>query len=472
VVSNHAQEANLFDFSCKTDNDGNCIIAFADIRFGTHDIFVYKISADGQQLWGDDGIRLSNHPEGEYKPALCITAGNNAIVSWTETNAETGDHLIMAAIDEEGSLLWGLGNVDWAPDDDYNYAQPALVATTDGDFILIFSRNTGPGWSVNRCIYAQRLDMHSNTIWPEEAAITILGGMPGWDKLNIKEDDQGGFYVAWNDDRELDNIMESYIQHVNASGDLLFTPNGLIAGSKPVSHKFNPMIAGENNQHEVFIFWKQVNCEREEACLYGQRISEDGIKLWPAYGQEIIPEGTDFYMLTGCDLQDNLSYIFYNTVDPSGEDMRIRAISVDYKGDLAWDMDYLSVSEVPKVVINPDLSEFFEGQWVLVWSDTRAPEYDLYAQNITQEGSIGIPTGIVEPQWRDVLIYPNPCSDWINIDQKGYQRLSISDISGRIITMMEIDTRTISVETNFLTPGFYLLELYGESNFTKLIEVR
>ena len=466
IVSHNTQEETLYDYSCCTDNDENCVIAFSDSRGGTLDIYVYKISAGGEPLWGENGIRLSHHPEWEFKPALCVTSDNTAVVAWTEMDAFSGDHLVMAAVEEDGSLPWGLSNINWAPDGEYSYLLPSLVATESGNFIVVYSKASGPPWSVTRYIYAQRLDLHGNLKWDQEAPVSALAGPPAWDNFNLKEDGQGGFFIAWHEDREQDKIMESYVQHVDPDGNFRFPDNGLKVGDRPMSHKYYPVVAGQNAANEIFVFWVQMNYEvmmkdaKGDESLWGQRIAADGTLLWSEEGTEIIPTG-DFYILSDCDLQDNISYIFYNTIGNDPEDIRIRACSVDDKGNPAWESDYLSISEVPRQVIAPVLSDFADGQWVMFWSDSRVPTLDLYAQNINQDGTIGIPTGIVDPDPRKVSVYPNPCHDRFHIYQEKYNRIGLSDLSGRIIYDKEIKAGTSSFDISSLTPGIYILSLSG-----------
>ena len=55
VVSNHPQETWVTDFDMKTDHQDNAIIVFNDIRHGNWDVFVYKVSPDGEMLFGADG---------------------------------------------------------------------------------------------------------------------------------------------------------------------------------------------------------------------------------------------------------------------------------------------------------------------------------------------------------------------------------------------------------------------------------
>jgi hypothetical protein len=56
------------DYSLVVDHDGNAVVSFADIRNGNPDLVVYKISQDGEQLFGDDGILVTETVSVEFFP--------------------------------------------------------------------------------------------------------------------------------------------------------------------------------------------------------------------------------------------------------------------------------------------------------------------------------------------------------------------------------------------------------------------
>jgi hypothetical protein len=68
VVSDHPQNTWVADYSLVVDHDGNAVVSFADIRNGNPDLVVYKISQDGEQLFGDDGILVTETVSEEFFP--------------------------------------------------------------------------------------------------------------------------------------------------------------------------------------------------------------------------------------------------------------------------------------------------------------------------------------------------------------------------------------------------------------------
>lgn len=466
VVSNHIQDLMLTDLAAVADIEGNCVIAFSDLRNGSLDVYVYKISPDGQFLYGEDGIRLSDNSGEEFSPVLCMTTDNSAIVSWIEENAETGNQFVMAAIDNGGNLLWNDGRITWVPDGDYSYANPYLVTSGNGEFIVIFSRNSGPPWSPFRLLYAQRIDFFGDPVWQQEAIINEAGGLSAWDILNIKTDDQGGFYVAWNDDRDLDQVNDSFIQHVDASGNTFFEPNGMQV-STSFAHKCLPLVAGYNDNNDIYVFWTQTKITKDdEPALFGQRISASGARLWTGNGKEIIPNDKGFYMLDGCDVRNNLSYIFFEMYGDDITDRRIRAKCLDPDGNSAWDFEHISVSEVRKEAHHQFVSDYSGGQWIMVWSDTRDTVFDLYAQNINEDGSIGNPTGINEHDQQQVDVYPNPCHETLNISQTGYHQIHILNMAGQVVMEENIKEGVNSIKVGNLNPGIYIIKLTGQKGTT------
>jgi hypothetical protein len=368
----------------------------------------------------------------------------------------------MSAIDQDGNLLWNTGRITWIPEDDYSYESPSLLPTNDGNFIIIYKISTGPGWGDSRFVYAQRLDMSGRTVWQEEAHINDVGGLTLWDKLSIKADNEGGFFVAWDDDRDHDQLREAFIQHVDASGNLLFMLNGLLVSTE-YAQRFYPVVAGSNDENEIFVYWKQTLIGKIGSdALFGQRISQGGTRMWTDKGKRIISPDMGLAWILGCDFRNNLSFLFYVMYGTNPGDQRIRSKCIDKQGNPAWESDSLSVSESQKEITLTFVSDYSEGEWILAWTEIKDSIEDLYAQNVNENGSIGNTTGIGEYDQQEIDIYPNPCHETLNISQNGYQQLYLINLAGQVVLEKKITQGATTLDVSGLNPGVYILKLGGQ----------
>jgi hypothetical protein len=79
-------------------------------------------------------------------------------------------------------------------------------------------------------------------------------------------------------------------------------------------------------------------------------------------------------------------------------------------------------------------------------------------------------SGIPEERLSDLMIYPNPASEWVNLKtqfltgKNAY--VSVSDLSGRILLSQEVPegVNEFRISVSRLTPGSYLLSLSDENN--------
>ena len=76
------------------------------------------------------------------------------------------------------------------------------------------------------------------------------------------------------------------------------------------------------------------------------------------------------------------------------------------------------------------------------------------------QGAAGI--NAVENNPAQVLIYPNPTQNVININYPGLKRIEILDVNGKLITSFNTSEKTISVSD--IRPGEYSVRIYSAQN--------
>ncbi|RLD86641.1 MAG: hypothetical protein DRJ09_11590, partial [Bacteroidetes bacterium] len=101
LISNHLQNSWLSDWDLTTDNTGNCVLAFNDVRDGNANVYAYKISSSGNFEWGVDGIALTSATEDEYAPKICVDGQNNTLVTW-ERPVSPHTQVVLQKIEPDG----------------------------------------------------------------------------------------------------------------------------------------------------------------------------------------------------------------------------------------------------------------------------------------------------------------------------------------------------------------------------------
>jgi hypothetical protein len=125
---------------------------------------------------------------------------------------------------------------------------------------------------------------------------------------------------------------------------------------------------------------------------------------------------------------------------------------------------------IPNVFDGPNPMVTYENEGVygvsLIISDGVSDNSFTLDEVIVVEDCSGIP----EEKLSDLMIYPNPASEWVNLKtqfltgKNAY--VSVSDLSGRILLSQEVPegVNEFRISVSRLTPGSYLLSLSDDNN--------
>ena len=153
LISDNTQETWLTDWDMTVDQADHAILVWTDIRTGSNDIFAYRISPDGDFVWGDDGLQLSTGSAFDAAPKVTVTNAGNAVFAW---QAETV--IIRQKISPDGTLLWGDNGITMSGANTFSW--PQLLPVGDDDVIMKFFEDTPPVWAPTRHVFAQRYDQN------------------------------------------------------------------------------------------------------------------------------------------------------------------------------------------------------------------------------------------------------------------------------------------------------------------------
>ena len=99
-----------------------------------------------------------------------------------------------------------------------------------------------------------------------------------------------------------------------------------------------------------------------------------------------------------------------------------------------------------------------EGQLCVVETNSEGCSGDIACINVT------ITNGINESDLDQILIYPNPTSDILNVELDGSNLISIYDITGRVVIQTLIQDKGM-IDVNSLQKGTYLIKSIGDYPF-------
>jgi IPT/TIG domain len=395
-------------------NDGNYgyFVVWQDQRDTEtrgRDIYAQHFDYAGVPQWGENGIVVCDSENLEYYPKVTLDGAGGIIVAWyvseesvfaQRINADgiaqwqdpvlvipdeecgwivsdgDGGAIIMGRygtanrVASDGSLPWGEDGVEFGPDADY---YPKLISDGAGGAILV--------WVEDSEVAVQQVNSAGELMWNEGAPV-LLTDTGGGECPRIVSDSSGGAIVIWDEYR--DDIYSLFAQRVDSGGVAQWTANGVLV-TDDYYDSYDHGLASDG-AGGAFVTWADSDGDN----LYARRIGSDGTLAWDEPVQ--LTDTDDFY--------DNSDSPRKTIEDGSGgcitvwvnDSYEVRAQRVDGNGDPVWTDGGKVLSNAegadpscPRIVSNSQ-------GWgaVAVWSDSRNGSADIYMQNISADGVLGL----------------------------------------------------------------------------------
>ena len=161
LVSNQPSGTATFVFNVCTDIFNNLVIAFQYEVAGTLKAVVTKVNTDGVLPWGE-GVVLG---EG-LAPYPAISKTNEVVVSWNNNSPST---TYIQKITNTGTIAWSSPIVLTVGTSNTTRAQ--IVCNSNGDFTVVFQRRS---FGISTTLYAQRYTDSGLAIWSAPVQISNM----------------------------------------------------------------------------------------------------------------------------------------------------------------------------------------------------------------------------------------------------------------------------------------------------------
>ncbi len=472
LISDNEAMSWLTDWDMAIDQDDHAILVFQDIRTGPNNIYAYRISPGGEFVWGEDGLALSNNDAFEAAPKVCITNAGNTVFAW-----QSDDVIIVQKVTSDGTLLWGDTGITISGSDTYSW--PQLLPVGDDDVIMKYFNDSGPTWSPTRHVYAQRYDMDGNAVWAEAAVISNAGGISAWTQVfPFVNDGNDGFFIAWHDDRDNNNLASIFVQHIDNAGQPVFQDNGVEVSLSPGMNHFYANLALPQGSDDIFVYWNEMNGNQDQKGIYGQKVSSSGERLWTDNGKAIVEVSSANLSPMAARAANTDMVVFYEDYFDAVS-TAVKAMKIDVDGNFVWPDEVVTMSSVQSAKIHPDIGSLHNGQWVAVWGDERNADRDIYGQNIQMDGTLGPveiqgdlevhpDTVIMDTVPWDYVLVVNSTPDTVTIEYATFT-FGICEVinpgpSGFPYVMASGDSLTIEI---FVVPGSNIA--YYEMDYLQLV---
>lgn len=332
------------------DSEGNCIVAVSDQRNASDrecSVTAYKVSPTGEQLWGEDGVAVSDamHPVGYVACMRLVEMDDHSIVfAWQESDGQDTNNVCLQRISKDGKAQWGTSKI-WNEGQTCTY--PYLVPSEDNTCILVYARTE------SAILYAVKLDFECESVWGKEVRVYRggWGSVPLWTQLEVKSSGDGGALIAWSDDRAGTNIESPYISYVTSDGELGFegvsdeSDCKLYYGEDGV-RSLGVTAAPASDGSGFVAMWRLVGGGNQSyQGIMAQKVSKSGELLWGDEAVTIFPIDVASYGYMSCQPTTDGGMMGFYEQYFAWNDQQCLAVRLDKDGDFVWKDGSMALSK-------------------------------------------------------------------------------------------------------------------------------
>ena len=406
------------------DDTGKAFVVWEDQRNGERSILGQKLNTAGTLLWTlDRPVHYSTGTVDQSRAALAVDATNTATVVWVDKRNENVT-LYAQRISNKGTLLWehemqvNTINLPTVGYHDFGYTDidVAVDVNVDGEAAVAWTSCDSEGGCD---IYVQQLDAQGNRLWPTEAKVGVDSA-----SVDVAILGNNDVYVVW---------AGVYVQKLDANGTKRWADAVNVGdGRLPAIDLYE--------DGDVLICWSQ-----NEEEIYTQRVDSVGATVWSTptilgacgffacdksvsidsrNGDVVIAWAYDYHTSKVQKLDSSGQFVWAEDLEIDGvfpqivmnilgdlatvtEDMQLEVDGNTWRHDLLahlFDENGQALWLNPKMVnapeggiaeagtydvalMRPEASINTDGDLVVIWTDYRNGNRDIYSQSLNSYGN-------------------------------------------------------------------------------------
>ena len=360
------------DYGLDVDLFGNAVLAFRDDRFGGTQVTMALVDPNGVLVWGAGGVQLTNTTAFVAVPRVCGTTDGNHIAAWAENN-----ELHIQKVDLAGVKQWANDLVLQTAGS--NLAPSDLHAADNGSFIVSMVKSGS--FASPRHLWAQKFDAAGVVMWgAQPVPVFDSGSLQIGNYPTFVGDGSGGAVFGWYANAP---SLECRAQRLDVTGVEQFPHNG-VAAATTAADRVNPSVAFSPSTLTTFLVYTESSGPQERVAA--QCFDVQGNRLWGTAGAAITNYGAlDTASTLALVVQGDLMAFW--TEAPGFSQDQIMAARLDALGAVV--VSPFVVSSVPASKYRVQAKNSSVGFPILAWNDDGVGSFDVLAQNVLPNGTLG-----------------------------------------------------------------------------------
>lgn len=419
-----------------TDGLSGAYVVWQDGRSGTYDIYVQHFNREGREMWTPGGINICSAVADQVTPALCNDGANGIFVVWSDRRNMGNYDLYAQRLNNAGVPQWTANGVVVCNAALDQTVPKVLIGGTNSASIVWCDSRNGAG---NSDIYAQLINGSGVEQWTSNGEV-ICNATGDQNAPAIISNSGTNIVVAWEDYRS-GSTSDLYAQRFNSTGAMTWAANGVpvsVAALQQSEVKLATDFSGN-----IFFAWTDMRNGNLNLDIYCQKLSSAGVAQWTTDGVVVCSassyqeapgighDGNGGVTLTWSDRRSGTNYdiymqnlnssgvptltangiavctapgnqanarmiasngvgVFVTWADARGSNTDIYAQYYYLTGVAQWATDGILISSASGNQSAPIIIAKSSAA-IIMWSDTRNGNNDIYIQNVCSSGLLGTP---------------------------------------------------------------------------------
>ncbi len=350
-----------------SDGTGGAIITWQDKRVDPMgDAYAQRINATGVPQWTSDGVVVCTASYNQQDIRICSDGAGGAIITWRDLRTMVDLWLYAQRINNLGAPQWTANGLQISTID-LDSGSYRIESDGSGGAIITFIHYTA--FETWNDIYAQRINAAGAPQWTATgvAVCTATGNQAD---PHICSDGSGGAIITWQDPRSGTDL---YAQRINAAGTPQWTGNGT-AICTAANTQLTPRICSDDAGGAI-ITWRDQRIGND---IYAQRVTAAGAPQWTIDGVEVCTADDDQVAPQICSDDNSGAYIAW-TDHRNGANNDVYAQWIDAGGSAKWRANGSAVSTANSNQQSPVLCYDGINGAFIAWIDYRDGSWDIYA---------------------------------------------------------------------------------------------
>jgi hypothetical protein len=361
---------------------GSVIITWEDSRIGSDDIYAQRVTGAGEAAWASNGVGICTYGNAQSVPRIASDGAGGGIIIWNDYRSVTTVETYAQRVAGGGAIQWKATGVPVSASG--TSFQGAILSDDLGGAFIVWTGGSGGNYN----IYAQRLSASGDTLWTRNG-VPVCTAPNDQTYPVILSDGAGGFIVAWQDCRT--DQGDIYAQRIDASGARQWAASGVIVCGSANGQFGASMVS--DGAGSAIIAWEDTRSGNVD--IYAQRIDGSGSLQWVTGGSAICvaPNGQGSLRMAG----DGMGGAIITWADQrkSFSDSDIYAQRISGVGEIQWTANGVALTQNGDSYGLTAIVSDGEGGAIIAWEDYRhSPPFesniDIYARRVDAAGL---------PQW-------------------------------------------------------------------------